>query len=140
MPLIDITATTDYYPKEDGSRDSVKQSVTADLGRDLPQMIIDHCRELELDAADTPIEGVQVDFHRYHPKAVNPADIWLLIRFAEDKPESEGTQRRIRTTIKQMIDDWFIDNDRMMPNIAVDIQWDGSRGFLSFRTGIQIFW
>ncbi len=129
MPLIDITCKPKSYPPatSDGTK---AQQFTEQFGLSLPALFVNHCELLGLNEG-TPEAAVQVDYHRFHAKAVNAPDMWVLVRFSEPYPGNKKA-RRVRNRLDDLIRDWYDHNSQPLPDIAVDLMWGPTHGFLEF--------
>jgi hypothetical protein len=128
MPLIDITCKPNFYPLEEGG--SALQYRTVRLGDSLPSLCLLSKDLLGLEPG-TPQEGVQVDYHQFHARAVNAPDIWIKFPFSE--PYLGGLRSsEIVAALKEIIFDWFEADGTNLPGIAVDCFWGPTHGFLKF--------
>lgn len=141
MPLIDITCSLSEYPDHFPQREGEILDYTAlDLGMSLPAICINHKDELGLEQ-ETPLEGVQINYHRFHGRAINAPDIWIKFQLSEPYPGEERAAE-IVGNLKRLINDELkalyvkpgIDLD-----VAVDCFWGPSHGFL-YINGTQADW
>ncbi len=129
MPLVDITCKPRTYPSPTAPG-SKTQQLTEAFGEGLPALFVSHCELLGL-SEGTPEAAVQVDYHRFHAKAVNAPDMWVLVRFSEPYPGNKKA-RRVRNRLDELIRDWYDHNGQPLPGIAVDLMWGPTHGFLEF--------
>ena len=134
MPLVDITT-------KEGWHNDADQSLANRLGQALPAAFVAEEKKLHLDEG-TPEDAVQVDFHEYHPRAVNAVDIWLLVRFTEDnltKAEQREVRDAVKGIVEQLLDDYAMQSGQ--PVIAIDCFWGPGAGCIIFRDGRQtLYW
>lgn len=127
MPLIDITCKSDFFPEDQEEPGTL---LVDHLGSDLPDMCVEHREKLGLES-DTPPEGVQVDYHQFHSRAVNAPDVWVKVQFSEPYP-GDVPATEITGHFKQLIFGWFEADGSTLPGIAVDCFWGPTHGFLKF--------
>jgi hypothetical protein len=131
VPLITITTTAERYPLAVPSDDTPLQALTAEFGSIIPEIIIGNAEELHLEA-DTPLEGVQVDYRLYHPRVVNGADFWIVAEFTESGLSKEE-EIEVRQHFKVMCRTFFgAHYETGFPRLATDIFWRQGRGFLIY--------
>ena len=147
MPLVDITTREGWHADAD-------QSVSHRLGQGLPGAFIAEEKKLRLDPG-TPEDAVQVDFHEYHKRAVNAADMWVLVRFTEDGL-TKAEQNEVRDTVEKIVehlldvyereyeetagvlepdDPWLRAMQNRRPQVAIDCFWGPGAGCIIFRDG-----
>jgi len=126
MPLVTITAKSPYYPANDPIDDTEKQALTARLGEALPSLIIDNLSRLHLEA-DTPLDGVQVNYQKFHARAIHAPDIWVGILFTGVPPE-EIAQIAVRRALDDIVTT-YLEQQESTAELAVDVFWGPGRGF-----------
>jgi hypothetical protein len=127
MPLVFIVTQPDYHPADGNFHLSYVQALVAAFGDALPGLFIENAANLHLEDG-TPEEGVQVAHWRFG-RTKNAPNIWVVVIFAEGDL-AEDQQIEAKATVKQMIDNWFIENDgEKQDNIALDCFWNSGHGF-----------
>lgn len=132
MPLINIRTTPSLFPTGTSTkgRGTAAQQSIEEFGASLPDMFVLNSAKLGM-TEDTPPAAVQVDYERFHTKAVNAPDLWVMIRFAEPYPGKKKAKKVVRV-ISRMFDNWFDVTDALKPGIAVDCFWGPTHGYLAF--------
>ncbi|MFO0862608.1 MAG: hypothetical protein U0516_02720 [Candidatus Saccharibacteria bacterium] len=110
MPLVTVTCTDRYFPPDKVTAGYEMQERVYEFGQLLPPSI---CRLMQTKGKmlgldpETPEIAVQVDFQKYHRRAINAVDIWTKIKFTEPDP---GKEKRIivRDQLIVMIDDLLL--------------------------------
>jgi hypothetical protein len=125
MPIVTIT-TSNRLTGETGRPTT---TWPFELGEALPEMFHEHRRALHLHPG-TPIDATQVDFDEFHVKSINTPDIWILIQFTEVL--SDRKMCEARDEIKWLIMMWLERLGPVPPNLAVDIFWGPSHGFMRY--------
>ena len=130
MPLANIKCMPKSYPAFNAGAGTKAQQVTEQFGESLPALFVDNKDKLLLEA-DTPPEAVQVDFEKFHPKAVNAPDMWIQIKFSEIYPGKKKA-KKVRKQLKQLFTDWFESRGLPVPSMSVDCFWGPTHGYLAF--------
>jgi len=125
MPIVTITTSH----RLTGDKGRAPTTWPYELGEAIPQMLFEHKEALHLDP-DTPVEATQVNFDEFHIKSINTPDIWIKIQFTEVLPDHKMCE--VREATKSLIMVWFERFESGPPDLAVDIFWGPSHGFLRY--------
>ena len=141
MPLVTLTCSGKCYPPDDGSAPSslTRPQAILRLAQDLPGIVVQHARELNLDA-ETPAAAVQVDIKRFHPHAVNSVDLWVYVQLTETRL-SQAKRLAARDTLARALADWFAEHRLGGLSWALDMFYGPGHGCYANSSGhVEFTW
>lgn len=134
MPLVTITCQPPIYPQ--GGTVCCEQDDIVSLASQIPVFMAEFAAELFLEEG-TPANAVQVDIKRFSAFAVNVPDVWVHIWYTETPAEEERLQ--LREILKNYFSKWRADSCMPECDIAVDVAYGPTNGFLSIG-GEELSW
>ena len=129
MPLVDIKCKPKLYPAATAAG-TKSQQATEQFGQALPALFVSNDKKLGL-SKGTPEAAVQVEFSRFHTKSINAPDMWVKIHFSEPYPGKKKAQK-VREKLRKLFSDWYEHSDYLLADIAVDLIWGPTHGYLAF--------
>lgn len=136
MPLITITCSSEYYPRDDilGLEPTPEQALVIGLADGLPSLININAAGLGLNPGDTPENDVRIDIRKFHSRAVNAPDIQIQVQFTEPYPHKnrKSASRLVRATFTDKVnylvrENWRVDESPWC-KIDIDLLWGPGHG------------
>jgi hypothetical protein len=131
MPLIDVTLRPEFFFEELRFKDKpsrrTRQVVRELFGPKLPQLFVENATSFGMDP-ETPLSGVQVQFHDFDIDDINVPDVWVKVQFSENPPERDERADIIEAVYESLIG--VFDSLEMMPpdNFMMDVFWGPTHG------------
>jgi len=128
MPLIDVTLKPGFtLTNAGGTVVHTRPFLRRKFGPELPGLFAQNCAAFGMEA-NTPEDGIQVQFHDYDADDINVADVWVKVQFSEEQLDY-SKRIHIRDNVFDAIVKLFHLHGMQVPdNFILDVLWGPTHG------------